>query len=137
LLPQIRSSYSAGIGAGGAAAAAESADEGPQGTTTSATAAAAGSLATSSALQAPSQPSAAAAAAAVLSGGAGGLASMPVADLLAELGFPQLLHLFEAEMVNTVGVLSLMTHQDYADLKVPKGAALAIMAACQMLKEQQ
>jgi hypothetical protein len=62
---------------------------------------------------------------------------MPVVDLLNELGFPQLLPLFEAEMVDSVGVLALMTRQDYADLKVPKGAALAIMAACKRLMDGQ
>jgi hypothetical protein len=120
-----------------ATAVVESAEEGPQGTTTSA-AAAAGSLATSSAQQAPSQPSSAVAAAA-LSGGmfGAGNASMHVSALLNELGFPQLLPLFESEMVDSVGVLALMTRQDYADLKVPKGAALAIMAACKRLMEGQ
>ncbi|WIA21954.1 hypothetical protein OEZ85_004316 [Tetradesmus obliquus] len=48
-----------------------------------------------------------------------------------------LLPLFEGEMITTVGVLSLMSREDYADLKVPKGAALALMAACSRLAGQQ
>jgi hypothetical protein len=57
--------------------------------------------------------------------------------LLGQLGFPQLLPLFEAEMVATVGVLALMERQDYAEMKVPKGAALALMDACRQLKGEQ
>ncbi|KAF6256848.1 hypothetical protein COO60DRAFT_68351 [Scenedesmus sp. NREL 46B-D3] len=133
-LPQTGSSHTAG-GVAAGAAAAESAEDGPQGTSSTA---AAGSLATSNALPDNSQPPAAAAA---VAGGAArsaaAWASMPVSGLLAELGFPQLSCLFEDEMVSTVGVLALMTRQDYTDLEVPKGASLAIMAACKQLTGQQ
>jgi hypothetical protein len=57
-----------------------------------------------------------------------------VSLLLGQLGFPQLLPLFEAEMVTTAGVLALMERQDYADMKVPRGAALALMDATKQLK---
>jgi hypothetical protein len=60
-----------------------------------------------------------------------------VSLLLGQLGFPQLLPLFEAEMVATAGVLALMERQDYADMKVPRGAALALMDATKHLKGEQ
>jgi hypothetical protein len=58
---------------------------------------------------------------------------MHVSDLLMQLGLGEFAALFEAERVSSVGVLSLMTRQDFADLKVPKGAALAIMESCKQL----
>jgi hypothetical protein len=62
---------------------------------------------------------------------------MRVADLLTKLGLSKLLPLFEAKMVDIVGVLALMTREDYADLKVPKRAALRIMAECNQLMDGQ
>jgi hypothetical protein len=64
---------------------------------------------------------------------------MSVADILAQLGYPQLLHLFSDEkaMVTNVGTLALMEREDYADLQVPLGPTLKIMAACKQLMGQQ
>jgi hypothetical protein len=70
-------------------------------------------------------------------GTSGPVGDKPVADLLTQLGFLQLLPLFEGRMITNVRMLARLTRKDYTDLKVPKGPALKIMAECKQLMEGQ